>query len=230
MRGQGGFDLGGIDVDPAADDHVRRPVSQVDEAVGVDSPHVTHREQPRCEVGGVGLRLVAVIAKRAIAGAGAAVQRADRPGWDGAAGLVDHLQLHAGQWSADRAGVAQRVGRVDRGERTGLAGSPVLGEHRTPPINHRGLGLMRDRRRTVQNVSERTGVEGISSLSGQPQHSHHHRGNQMGMGDAMVLDEVQYPTGVETIHHRDRRAVDQVEQRVAADRGVVVRAGQQMRT
>ena len=43
------------------------------------------------------------------------------------------------------------------------------------------------------------------------------------------FDQVERLRRIELRHHHHRRAVDEIEQRVATDRGVIMRAGQQVR-
>ena len=70
---------------------------------------------------------------------------------------------------------------------------------------------------------------GSATLVGQPQEAHHHRGHEVGVGDGVLVDEIQDLCSVEARHHHDRGTVHEVEQRIAAHGRVVVRTGQQVR-
>ena len=71
-------------------------------------------------------------------------------------------------------------------------------------------------------------IERGPSCLGEPEHPDHHRGHEVESADVELFDQVECSGGIESAHEMKPGAVAQVEEAVAADRGVVGRPGDEL--
>ena len=151
---QHGLDLSGIDVDAARDDHVDLPIAQVEVALLVEVADVAWGEQP-VTVGGAALGLVAVIGEVGVSGGAAGDDLAGLPHSEDPSVLVDHLHLRALQRLAHRTRMFEPLSGLQERDRPDLRRAIVLVDHRSPPFDHRLLGLRRAWRGGVDDEPQR---------------------------------------------------------------------------
>ena len=215
------FDLGGIDVDAARDDHVALAVAQEDVAVGILVADVAHRHE---------------IAQRDFAPLGVVVVvgelREVRPAQIDlahlallhvAALLVDDAQGGALDDMADRAGLAERLRRIVPDHDAGLGGAVVFGDDRAPPFDHLALHRRRARRRPMRDPAQRGEVVASLHLGGQAQEAHEHGRHDMHVADPVPVDQPQHVLGVEARLQDHVEAEPGAAHAVGGGRGVVHR-------
>ena len=131
---------------------------------------------------------------------------------------------------AHRAGLGEPGRRVDEREHAALGAAPVLGEHRTPPLDHLVLGGGRDRRGAVQHGARattgrrppappRAGAAGARTSSG----------TRWLLRTARSWMSCEALRLVPARHDHQRAAVGEVDGREAERRGVVERPGDEVR-
>ena len=80
----------------------------------------------------------------------------------------------------------------------------VLVDDRAPPLEHLTLHLDRAGRRGVDGVAQARQVVARSlAPTRQLQHPHEHRGDELGVGHPVALDQLEAGGGVEVLHHHD---------------------------
>ena len=223
------LDLGGIDVHAARDDHVRRAIAEIDEAVGVHPADVAEREHAGFEIGARGLLGVAVVDERLGHVAVSRVERADLAGRQPAAVVVHRERFPVWQHAAHRAGMRQPLLRIDQRDDAALGAAPVFDQHGAPPLDHALLHDRRDRRRAVQHEMQRRRAERGALGVGETQQPHEHRRHEMRVVDLALAKELQRARLVPARHHDHRRAVQHVVDREEQRRGVIERTGDEMR-
>ena len=146
--------------------------------------------------------------------------RARLAGRELVAGVVEDVR-RAQQRLADRPAVGEPVLGVDRRQQIDLGGRVVLVDDRPEPLDHRRLDVRRTRRRGVDDRAQRRQVTTGARLFRQPQQPHEHRRDHLRRGDAVALDQLERPIGVEAVHHH-RRPAQPVHGHVEAQRRRVV--------
>ena len=209
-----------VDVDAARDDHEGRAVGEVQEAVVVDVADVAHGGH-----GAVGrarrlraLGVVEVLERRC----GLEPQLAGLALRRGLAVLVEHVQL-AEQHLAHRAAMRQPLGAVAGGEAQALGGAVVLVDDRAPPFDHLLLHRHRARCRRVHRDVQRRQVVALAHAFRQLEHAAEHRGHQLDVRDAVLLDQRQALLGIEVLHDHHGAAVADGQRHVGLRRRVVQR-------
>ena len=222
------LDLDRVDVHAARDDHVRGPVREVDEAVGVDVADVAEGVGARTPERRRRLRLVAVVVEDLLDARVAAPQHAVGPHRELVAALVGHDHLVARDRSAHGAGVRPPGRRVHQGDHAALAAAPVLDEDVPPPVQDPLLDRHRDWGRAVQDRVQRGRVERRAPLLVEVQQPHEHRGDEVRVAHRPLLDQRQGLLGVEALHDHQRRALVQVHEGEPHGCGVVQRPGHEV--
>ena len=109
-----------------------------------------------------------------------------------------------------------------------LCAAVVLVDDRTEPLHHLVLDVDRARGRRVDHASQARHVVRLTHRVGQLEHPHEHGRHELGVRDAVVLDEPQHGLGVE-LAHQDRRGADPVYgHRVVDPRRVIQRRRRQV--
>ena len=128
---------------------------------------------------------------------------------------------------ADRSRPFPPLGRGDEGHAVALGAGVELVEDRAPPGEHRLLHRHRARRAAVDAEHHARLVVALAHIGRQLQHAAEHRGHPLRVRDAVVLDELQRPLGIESLHHHDRAAGAVGRQAPVERSRVVERAGRE---
>ena len=80
----------------------------------------------------------------------------------------------------------------------------VLVHDRSPPLDHATLDLGSARCRSMDHGAQRRHVVTGTDLVGQLEHPDEHGGDELGVGDSVLLNQPQALLGIEALHHDDR--------------------------
>ena len=208
-----------VDVDPARDDHERRPIGQVQVAVLVDIPHVAQRS-PAVFVGD----------RRGLVGIFEVLE--GRPALEEQlTGLTDGQfdsgvghHVHRAERLANRTGMGQPLLRVDRRAGEPLCSPVILVNDGPEPRHHLMLDIHRARGGRVDHAPKTRDVVFAPDGVGQLEHPHEHGRHELGVRDAVGLDQAQNRLGVEPAHH-DRGSTDSLNRHGVVDARRVVQRG-----
>src|SRR5690606_4861156 len=218
------LDLGGVDVRPTGDDHVRLAVGQEQEAVLGEVADVADGEEV---LQAALLRLLLVALVLEVDAGHLHVDRAVRARRDGVPVVVDDEQLTDRPRLPDRAGVGPPVGRA-RDRAAALGRRVVLPDAVAPPVEHLLLDRHRAGRRRVDRPLHARHVVAVPDVLGQGEQALEVRRDHVGVGDAVLLDEPQGLFGVPLVHVDDGVAHVQGGAAELGDGRVVVRRRDQV--
>ena len=205
VRRQHRFDLLGVHVHTAGDDHVLGAVADEEIAVVVDESDVADGEEPPAVRGARRLRVADVLERRRV---GSVVDPADLARPQLATVVVEDGQAGAPDRAPDGAGLLQPPVRLGDRRRT-LHAAVGLPDHRAPPLHHPALHLERARRRRMHDRMQARDVGACPHLLRQLQQPMELRRHHVRREHAVLLDEAQGLRGVEAVH--DHEPVPDVE-------------------
>ena len=141
--------------------------------------------------------------------------------------FVTNFQL-AHHRFADRAFVAEPVGRAHQGHAIALGACVIFPDHRAPPVNHLLLDRDRAGRGGVDGKLKAGHVMRRALFRGQFQHANKHGGHGLGMGDFVFLNQAQKLLRVEMVHDHAGRTQTHADHVETQGRCVVQRRGRQI--
>ena len=153
------------------------------------------------------------------------IDLADPAGRQFAAILVIDFDRRAAQGTADRARLAQSFFRGVERDETGFGCAVILGDHGSPPIEHRLLDVRRARRGAVHDPHERGHVVPLTHRFRQVQQAHKHCRHGMKMGDPILFDQLQQLFRLEARLQDRERAVAHGVEAIEIRRCVIERPG-----
>ena len=126
---------------------------------------------------------------------------------------------------AHRTGMGEPFLGADRGARESLGATVIFVNDRPEPLHHPVLDIDRARGGRMDHAAQAGDVILFPNRLGQLEHPHEHRRHELGVGDAVGLDQPQHGLGVE-LSHEDRRGTDAVDRHgVVHSGGVIQRCG-----
>ena len=109
-----------------------------------------------------------------------------------------------------------------------FGGAVIFEDDRPPPVDHRPLDRDRTRRSGVDGDLERCEIVSPARRFGQLQHAREHGRHELGMGDAILLDERKEAFRVEPLHDDDRPAAPDRAADAGQRRRVIERRGREV--
>ena len=189
----------GIDVHAAGHDHEVAPIGEVQVALVVDVAHVADRRPSLLVVRRRGLLRVLVVLERRRPFA--RLEPHDARFADGELGAVFVADVNdVTAWPPHRSRVVEPFGGGDERCAGCFSRAVVLVDDRAPPLQHALLHVDGTRCGRVHRVTERREVVRQALLVGQLEHADEHGRNQLRMGHAVPLDELEKLLGVEAFH------------------------------
>ena len=221
---QNSLDLGGVDVDAAADDHVLGPTGDEQVPVLVEVADVANGEHVPSVRGLRGL-LVAVVAEAChspVVDVAGLVRAEPVPV------VVEDGELDAADRPADGSRLLQPAVGLGDGRRA-LHPAVGLPQHWTPPLEHGLLDLARAGGRGVDHRMQAGHVVALADLERELEHPMEQRCDHVRRAHPISLDQPQCLLGVETGHYHQRMADVQGPSVVAVRTAVVHRSGHEVR-
>ncbi len=193
---QGGFDLGGVDVHPARDDHVDLAVAEEEIPIRIQISEVSDGEEVTDPVP---LRLPLVLVVAEAAGVHLHVDGAEFARGQPVAVVVEDGQL------ADRPGLADRPRPFEpvlggRESAAALTGRVVLLDTAAPPVDHRAFDVVGAGCGAVKGVPHRAHVVPRAGLLGQCEQPVELGGHHMRVGAAVSVDQGQHALRRPLVH------------------------------
>ena len=216
------FGFLGVDVHAAGDDGVGFAVGEVEVAVGVQVADVAERGPAIWRVRAGGGGGVVVVFEGGAAGEEDVAGFAG--GERGAGFRVQNFDL-ADRRAADAAAVGEPVSGIDNGDAIAFGAGVVFQQDFAPPGDHRLLHVRRAGGGGVDGAFERGDVGGGAPFGWEFQQADEHGGDALGMGHAMLTDELEEGFGVEFFHDDGGGADGAGEHGEAQGGGVVERGG-----
>ena len=203
MNGEDVLGLLWIDVDAAADDHVRLAVGQIEKTVVVEFADITEGAPAVRELCGGGLLRIVVVLESSRARS--EIDAAFIAYGDFIPFVVDDMHFAVDRLS-DRALVSEPISRRRITESVAFGPCVIFVDDGSPPVEHSFLDLDRAGRGCVNREDEAAEVVCSSLLFCELEHPNKHSRNPLAMGNFVVLNRAECAFRIEFLHHDERRA------------------------